>query len=90
MMRHITDENLVGKMYPYYGKSMSTNFLGFLHAMVFFAFFPAMGKWWGNPFISHMMKYTTGWESNGKGMGTNFLGFAHLIVLAEFSHAIGN
>ena len=57
----------------------------------------SMGNWWGNPCISHMMKYTTGWESNGKkhpyygkSMGTNFPGFAHLMVFAEFSHAVGN
>ena len=55
-----------------------------------------MGNWWGNPCISHMMKYTAGWESNGKkhlyygkSRGTIFPGFAHLMVFAEFSHAIG-
>ena len=25
-----------------------------------------IGNWWENPRISHMMKYTIGWESNGK------------------------
>ena len=28
--------------------------------------FPYCGKFMGNPCISHMMKYTIGWESNGK------------------------
>ena len=56
-----------------------------------------IGNWLENSYISHMMKYLAGWESNGKklpyygkSMRTNFLGFAHLMVFAEFSHAIGN
>ena len=89
------DGNLVGEMQQYYEKSMSTNFPDFPQDFVTFS--PAMENWWGNPCISHMMRYTTGWESdgkkhpyNGKSAGTNFPGFAHLIVFAEFSHAIGN
>ena len=91
----LQDGNLVGEMYPYYGKSMSTNFPGF--PLGFITFSRAMGNSWGNPCISHMMKYTTRWEANGKNhpyyrksMGTNFPGLAHLMVFAEFSHAIGN
>ena len=34
--------------------------------MSFVAFSCTMGNWWGNPCISHMMKYIIGWESNGK------------------------
>ena len=86
-----------GKKYPYFGESMVTNFPGSLNPMDFAAFSNAMGNWWGNPCISHMMRYTTGWESNGKkhpyygkSMGTNFPGFAHLMVFAEFSHTIEN
>ena len=32
----------------------------------FSAFSNAMGNWWENPCISHMINYSTGWESNGK------------------------
>ena len=60
------DGNQMGKKYPYYGKSMINNFQGFLHTMGFVAFSRTMGNWWENPCISHMMKYTIGWESDGK------------------------
>ena len=89
------DGNLVGEMHPYYGKSMSTKFPGFLQGFVTFS--RAMGNWWGKQCIFHMLKYTTGWESNGKehpyyekNMGTNFSAFANLMAFDEFSHAIGN
>ena len=45
---------------------MSINFLDPPHTMGFVGFFCAMGNRWENPCISHVMKYTTGWESNGK------------------------
>ena len=45
---------------------MSTNFPGSPHTMSFAAFSCAMGDWWGNPCISHMMKYTAGWKSHGE------------------------
>ena len=45
----------------------------------FVTFSRAMGNWWENPHISHMISYARGWESNGKKrpycgkiMGTNF------------------
>ena len=34
--------------------------------MGFVAFFCTMGNWWTNQYISHLMKYTMGWESNGE------------------------
>ena len=34
--------------------------------MSFVAFSCTMENWWGNSCISHMMKYTVGWESYGK------------------------
>ena len=55
-----------GKRHPHYGKSKSTSFLGSPHMMGFAAFSFTMGNWWGNPCISHLMKYPTGWESYGK------------------------
>ena len=55
----------MGKKHPYYGKSMNINFPEFPHTMGFVAFSHSLGNWWENPCISHMMKYTTGWESNG-------------------------
>ena len=42
------------------------NFLDFPHTMGFVAFSCNLGNWWRDPCISHMMKYTIGWESNGK------------------------
>ena len=87
----------MGKKYPHYGKSMSTNFPVFPHTMDFVAFPRVMENWWGNPCISHMMKYITRWYSNekkhpyyGKSMGTNFPGFPLWIGFAVFSHAMGN
>ena len=39
---------------------MSANFPGSPHTMGFVH----MRNTWGNPCISHMMKYTIGWKSN--------------------------
>ena len=58
--------NRMGKNHPHYGKLMSTNSPGSPHTMGFVAFSRTMTNWWANPCISHMMKYTIGWESNGK------------------------
>ena len=56
----------MGKKHPYYGKSMSINFPDFPHTMGFVAFSHTVGNLWGNPCISHMLKYTIGWKSDGK------------------------
>ena len=56
----------MGKKYPYYGKSMITNFPGFPHTMGFVAFSCTMANWWENLCVFHMMKYTIEWESDGK------------------------
>ena len=56
----------MGKKYPHYGKSMSINFPDFLNIMGFVTFSRTVGNLWGNPCISHMLKYTIGWESDGK------------------------
>ena len=45
---------------------MGTNFPGFPTSMDFAVFSHAMKNGLGNPWISHMMKYTIAWESNGK------------------------
>ena len=45
---------------------MSANFPGPPHTMGFVAFSRAMGNWWENPCISHVLKYIIGWESDGK------------------------
>ena len=55
-----------GKKHPHYGKSKSTSFLGSPHMMGFASFSFTIGNWWGNPCISHLMKYPIGWESYGK------------------------
>ena len=54
------------KKYPYYGKSLISNFPGFRHTMGFVAISRTMRNWWENACISHMMKYTIGWESDRK------------------------
>ena len=60
------------------------NFSGFFYSMSFPVISHALGNWRENPCISHMMKYTKGWQSNGKNhllygksMGTNFSGIPH-------------
>ena len=45
---------------------MGTNFLGSPSSLDFTAFSLATGNWWGNPCISHIIKYTIECESNGK------------------------
>ena len=54
------------KKHPYYGKSMVMDFPDFPHTMGFVAFSHTVENLWGNPYISHMLKYNIGWESDGK------------------------
>ena len=56
----------MGKKHPYYGENMGINFPDFLHTMSFVEFFCTVGKLWGNPYISHMLKCIIGWELDGK------------------------
>ena len=56
----------MGKDHPYYEGSMSTNFPGSPHTKGFVVFSRTVGNLWGNPCISHMLKYTTGRGSDGK------------------------
>ena len=56
----------MGKKHPYYAKSMSINFPDFPYTMGFVAFFRTVRNLWGNPYISHMLKYTIGWELDEK------------------------
>ena len=56
----------MGKKHLHYGKSMSINFLDFPHTMGFVAFSRTKANLWENPYISHMLKYIIGCESNGK------------------------
>ena len=60
------ERNRMGTNHPYYGKSVSTNFPGSPNTKGFVAFSHTIKNWWGHPCISHMLKYTIGWESNGK------------------------
>ena len=96
MMKHTVGWESYGKNHPYYGKSMSTNFPGSPHTMGFVAFSRTMRNWWGTPCISHMMKYTIGWESNGKKYPyygksmSNFPDFPHTMGFVAFSHTVGN
>ena len=56
-----------------------------------------MGNQWGNPCISHMVKYIIGWELDGKkariygeSMSPNFSVFPHTIGFVAFSGAMGH
>ena len=48
------------------GKVGVSIFQTFPYTMGFVAFSHTVGSLWGNPCISHMLKYTTGWEFNEK------------------------
>ena len=45
---------------------METNFPGLAHSMVFVEFPHTIGNWLENPYISHVMQSTIGWEYNGE------------------------
>ena len=83
----------MGKNQPYYGKSMSTNFPGLSYTMGFLAFPRTMENLWGNPCISHMMKYTIGLESNGK-KSTHNIGKVYVSIsqtgFVAFCRIVGN
>ena len=53
------------KKHPYYGKSLNINFPDVPHTVGFVAF-SRKCKCKGNPYTSHLRKYTIGWESDGK------------------------
>ena len=66
-------------------------------SMGFAIFFQAVGIWWENPCISHMMKYTIEYESNGKkapyygkSISTNFPGSPNMMCFVAFSCATEN
>ena len=76
---------------------MSTNFPGLPRTKGFVAFFCAMENSWENPYITHMMKYTIGWESDGKkypyygkSVITSFPGSPHTMGFIALSYAMGN
>ena len=52
--------------YPYFGEKVGTSFPGFLNSMDFAAVSHAMGNRWRIPCIAHIIKCTTGCESNRK------------------------
>ena len=56
----------MGKKHPCHGKSMVIDFPGFPRTMSFVAFSRTVGNLWGNPCMSHMLKYTIGWELDEK------------------------
>ena len=56
-----------------------------------------MGNWGGSPCISHLKKYTIGWELDGekssilgKSMSTNFPRSPHTMGFVAFSRIVGN
>ena len=75
-------------LWKMYGKQ----FPSFIHSMGFAVFFSAMGNWWENPCISHVIKYTIGWQSNGgkkpyyaKSMSASFPGFLNTMDFVGYS-----
>ena len=50
----------------YFNSRSLSVFYTMRYTMRFVGFSRAMRNCRGNPCISHVMKYTTGWESNGK------------------------
>ena len=81
------------KKHPYYGKSIIIDFPDFPHTTGFVAFSCTLGNLWGNPCISHMLKYTKGWESDGekkhpyygKSLSINFPDVPHTVGFVAFS-----
>ena len=51
---------------PICWKKMGTNLPGSPNSMDFAAFSDAIRNWWGNPCISHTIKFTAGYQSNGE------------------------
>ena len=66
MMKYAIGWESNEKKHPYYGKSMGISFPDFPYTMGFVAFSCTVGNLWGNPCISHMLKYTIGWKLDGK------------------------
>ena len=69
------DESLMRKRHPYYVKVWVPIFQvlplpGYNYSRGLVAFSHVMGNWWEKQCIFHMMKHTTGWESNGKKVPT--------------------
>ena len=60
MLKYTIGWKSEGKKHPSYGKSMIIDFPDFFHTMGFLAFFRSVGNLWGNPYISHKLKYTIG------------------------------
>ena len=91
---------------PYVREKMGTNFLDSPKSMDFTAFSHAMGNWWGNPCISHIIKYTIECEPNWKKAPilwekyehqfprfSSYDGFCRIfreINFSGFSHTLGN
>ena len=66
VMEHTVGSGSDGRKLPILCKKYGTNFPGFFHRMGFVAFSHAMGNRWGDPCISHVMKYNIGLESDRK------------------------
>ena len=61
----------------------------FPHTMGFVAFSHTVGNLWGNACISHMLKYTRGWELDGKKTPMPYYGKSMIIDSPDFSHTMG-
>ena len=77
----------MGKKHPYYGKSMIINFPDFPHTVGFLAFSCTVEDLWGNPYISHMLKYTI--DGNRKGKKHPYYGKSMIIDFPDFPHIMG-
>ena len=76
---------------------MSIDFPDFPHTMDFVAFSRTVGNLWGNPYISHMLKYTIRWESDGKKAlilwekyDYRFTRLSHTMAFVAFSRTMRN
>ena len=82
---------------PHYRKSIGTDFPAFPHSTDLPAFSHTMENWWENACISHLMKYTIGWESAGSPNTMRFVGFSCIMrnwwgnpcISHMMKHAIG-
>ena len=77
------DGNLMEEKYPHVAKKLAINFPGSPNSITLAAFSHAIGNWCSNPSISHILKYTVGFESNRKKntqtMGKVWVPFSHVL-----------
>ena len=66
MMKYSAGWESYGEKAPILWESMGTNFQDSPNMKGFVVFSHTLRNCWGNPCISHMLKYILGWKSDGK------------------------